>query len=101
MDLNILTTIQMLCSDALSICVEMCGRDDIVLLTWKQFDLEYRAERRNCKGMQTVKINHLINKRCNLTMNNLYTRDGEVDFYMVKTQTMFKIYKHLLRICKD
>ena len=47
LDLEDLTTLQMLCTNALSTCCVLQGRQEICMLTWSQGSLDYNVERGN------------------------------------------------------
>ena len=83
LDLEDRTALQMLCTNSLSTCCFLQGGQEIYILTWSQVDLDYEVERGDYEGHRVAKINNLIDKTCNLTIRNSYTKDNSVGFYIV------------------
>lgn len=84
LDLEDLTTLQMLCCNALSTCCCLRGVAKILQLNCLQLDLEYKAEEGDYEGDKALRIINLVDKTCNLGINNSYTRDDMVGFLIVK-----------------
>ena len=72
LDLEYLTTLQMICCNALSTCCCLREGAEMLQLNWSQLDLDYKAEQGNYEGRKALRIINFVDKTCNLGINNSY-----------------------------